>query len=303
MVDFNLLIDVGIPFLMLALSALFSWRISLVVFKKQHKTEYKTKIKQEIYIPLATELSETIKNWGKLYEIFPISLKCDGYLPPEYLQLEYLKHYIEAPAKYETPNSIQTHIEIIIKHINEYMQLYDNCATEAKKIVTEGLYNAIEEAKMYLFIGAENAISINLHNIFASLYLQRYLKNDHNSSNFFTSICANNETIISDNVSIDQSSNDNRPIAILPNNVCDLIAIEEAYCIERMGIKVDILKNRLWKLYVMQGIFKKEIAIAMEIRNLPLLNTLKDDLNYIFLKVTALKNMIEKDIEKISECV
>lgn len=298
--SFNAWIDIGIPAFMLVLGGLISWRVSIVVFKKQYKTDADKVINQEIYTPLATGLADTIRKLKNMGEVF--SLHFGGDIKNTVLNcldIDYLNEYIEEPVKYKTPIRIQKDIKDILELAEGYMKSYDGCTKVAREIVNIGLDEAIDRANEYLFIGANNTVKINLHCTHPSIYLQRYLQNDFNAGVFFSSINAKCESITSGNISIELDSRDRYPVGIAPNNVTSLIETEERY-LNKIGQTPSAIKERLWKLYVMKEIYDEEKQITERIRELPSKYSLEKKLNNILIKIKALKNYLDKEINKIN---
>lgn len=298
--NFNVWIDVGIPALMLVVGGLISWRLSIIVFKKQYKTEADKAINQEIYTPLATDLADTIKKFRDPGDIFSFNLGRDiKNSVLNCLDIDYLNEYVEEPVKYKTPIKIQNDIKDILELAKSYMKFYGNCTKNAREIVNNGLNEAIDKANKYLFIGVENAIVIKLHSVVPSLYLQTYLQNDYNAELFLSSINAKGEAISSGDISIELESKNRYPKGISSNNVNSLIEIEEMY-LNNIGEPQSAIKNKLWKLYVMKEIYDEELLIAESIRVLPSKYSLEKDLNNILKKIKTLKSYLDKEIDKIN---
>lgn len=295
MKSFDLWIDVGIPILMLLIGGIISWRISLIVYRKQSKIEASRKTSDDIYIPLATELATTIEARNKAGDIFALFLNSEFSLNPFSVSLQYLIPYTKEPLKYATPLNIQESIKEILHISEKYMLSYKSCSVEAQKIVNLSLQEAVIQASLTISI----ELKINIHFTEPPICLQEYLRNEHSAQYFFTNIIADKEVLHSGDITIESWSRSKYPTAITPNNVNELILSESSF-LERIGDDPKNVIKRLWKLYVMKSIYEKETEIANRIRELPGTFNLNDGLGRVFVKLEALKGHLDREIDKIS---
>ena len=101
---FNIWTNVIIPIIILIISGLISWRVSVAVFKKQRKAEFQSSLSKDVLIPLATSIAVTLEDPSIDKMVYPIKLAVNEYLSSSVIDLSFLEDYIKAP------------INIILRH-------------------------------------------------------------------------------------------------------------------------------------------------------------------------------------------